>query len=203
MSTNRKLVIVLSILAAAVFAVITGLVIVLVANEQHLTSAVKMSYTAENVHIKLYATLYDGDNSYVFKDGDMDYLELSATVTTGMLSQPDTSVQIELTGTRAIFEYRFENMSSIDAEIRLLSIPTTNANFTLQYCVSESQTTNFNTGLSELIYDTTDGNDQYYIKQSLNGESSCYIYIVADATVILQDGEINGSFTWDLKRVSE
>ena len=203
MNGNKKLVVTVAILAIAVLAVVTGLVVVLVANTQQLTSKIKMQYTAQNVHVKMYATLHDGETEYIFQDGDSEYLELTPSVTTGYLSQPDTSVQIELASDMAVFEYKFENMSTVGANITLTNLPSL-TNFALQYCVSDTQIIDFANGFSGL--NAIGATSSYVGTQALGGNidenthTELYIYIIAQPSQKLSNGTINGNFVWSLSR---
>ena len=146
MTTNKKLVVTVGVLAVALILALTGIIVVLVTANQRASSAVNVKYTASDVAVTLSATAYLGSNTYQFTKGGVvggeTELVLSPTVTSGSLSQTSDIASFDLTKTNdyVVFEYVFQNKTgNIDVKIDQDGIPATKENINLTYTYSDTQ----------------------------------------------------------------
>ena len=197
MTTNKKLVVTVGVMAVALILALTGIIVVLVSANQRASSAVNVKYTASDVYIRLSAKAYVGGangTTYTFRNGDSDNLVLSPTFTEGSLSQVDDIIELSKSNPEVVFEYKFENMTEdIDAYIDL-DTTLNESNIGLKYAYSAiNQVTDF---------DTLSLNDTYDRQALCAGPTEdsrvLYIYIVVSINDLLYDAELAGTFDWNL-----
>ena len=152
MTTNKKLVVTVGVMAVALILALTGIIVVLVTANQRASSAVNVKYTSSDVEVTLSATAYLGSNTYQFTKGGVvggeTELVLSPTVTEGSLSQTSDIASFDLTKTNdyVVFEYVFQNKTgNIDVKIDQDGGPATKENINLTYIYSDTKITNFDT----------------------------------------------------------
>ena len=201
MTTNKKLVVTVGVMAVALILALTGIIVVLVTANQRASSAVNVKYTASDVAVTLSATAYLGSNSYVFTkggvvDGETE-LVLSPTVTEGSLSQTSDIASFDLTKTNTyvVFEYVFaNNTDTIDVKIDQDGVPATKENINLTYTYSDTQITNFAT-----LEDNAEFTAQ--LLPAYTGEETVkYVYIKAQIADLLYDSSLVGDFGWALSK---
>ena len=122
MRESKRLISIIAILVVLLVASLTTTIVVLVAANQKASSIINISYTAEDVHVKMSAKAYVGGEEHVFRRGGIetgsDKLELDPNNTTGNLSQTENEIKFTEINDTIVLEYKFENMTSdVDADI--------------------------------------------------------------------------------------
>ena len=201
MTTNKKLVVTVGVMAVALILALTGLIVVLVTVNQRASSAVNVKYTSSDVAVTLSATAYLGRNSHVFTkggvvDGETE-LVLSPTVTEGSLSQTSDIASFDLTKTNdyIVFEYVFaNNTDTIDVKIDQDGVPATRENIDLTYTYSDTKITNFGE-----LEDNAEFTAQL-LPAYVGEETVKYVYIKAQIADLLYDSSLVGDFGWALSK---
>ena len=204
MTTNKKLVVTVGVMAVALILALTGIIVVLVTANQRASSAVNVRYTSSDVAVTLSATAYLGGNTHQFTKGGVvggeTELVLSPTVTEGSLSQTSDIASFDLTKTNTyvVFEYVFQNKTgNIDVKIDQDGVPATKENINLTYTYSDAKITNFAT-----LEDNAEVTAQ--LLPAYTGEETVkYVYIKAQIADLLYDSSLVGDFGWALSKPNE
>ena len=201
MTTNKKLVVTVCVMAVALILALTGIIVVLVTANQRANSTVNIKFTSTEVEVTLSATAYIGANSYEFTKGGVvggeTELHLSPSNAEGSLSQTNDIASFDLTKTNnyMVFEYVFQNKTgNIDVKIDQDAIPATKENINLTYTYSDIQITNFN-----MLENNTEFMAQ--LLPAYTGEETVkYVYIKAEIADLLYDSSLVGDFGWALSK---
>ena len=212
-NSNKKMMIIITVLIIALVSAILTIFIVLVTPNQKANTSVNIKYTAEEVSVRLLANAYVGTNAYEFTldgktDGGIELL-LSPENNTGALSQQENTPVFNLSRTNPyiVFEYIFINETEdIDVNIDLVNYPGNTVdgvkngvsnNIKLTYLYSDTQIDNF----KEVQSETKVSN--ILLPAYANETTTKYVYIKAEIDDLLYDSEFNGNFHWALSKPTE
>jgi len=200
MASNKKLIVIVSILCIVAIMLTVGIAIVLVAMNVQLTSDINVKYISKNVDMKVSARYYAGNSvsGEMYIDGDtskgttlhfVDGMENSGTISPAV----DT-IEIDKSSKRLVFEYKFENVATDTTEvaaIKLTSVPTAN-NMKYSYGFSKTYTADVST--LELT-------NELNMRKILPGDVY-YVYIVADVQRGVLGASLDGTFAWAMEETT-
>ena len=202
MTSNKKMLALVIVIAMAIVAVTGTLIAVLVAGNQSAQSKVHVKYTSSDVNVRVEAKYYIGSTGTDMVDksnGNATSIELDATKTTGSLDQNATEVTLDKTNSRIVYEYKFTNLSSsipatidqlLNADDNTIMIPSdVNNNVDITYMTSATQL-----GSNASSTSTT------FNKQALPVSSTRYVYVMVAIHDLLTDVDFQGDFGWDLAK---
>ncbi|MBQ4558605.1 MAG: leucine-rich repeat protein [Clostridia bacterium] len=200
MASNKKLIVIVSILCIVAIMLTVGIAIVLVAMNVQLTSDINVKYISKNVDMKVSARYYAGNSvsGEMYIDGDtskgttlhfVDGMENSGTISPAV----DT-IEIDKSSKKLVFEYKFENVATDTTEvaaIKLTSVPAAN-NMKYSYGFSKTYTADVST--LELT-------NELDMRKILPGEVY-YVYIVADVQRGVLGASLDGTFVWAMEETT-
>jgi len=211
--TNKKVVLLISILSVTVLLLVVGLAVVLVAfNVRVKTTNVNVSYVCYGVSAEISARYHtvNTDVDYYLTEDMYVYGADGVTTDTvltfeesepaaGILS-PKQDIEIENEFKQVVFEYKFANVGTKRAiKADLTGIPADLDGISVQYAVTYTTPI---TDFSELQLNTFEAvseEDPIYTTLTINPGVTGYLYFVA--TVSSPVANLEGSFGWVLEPV--
>ena len=201
MTSSKKMLALIIVIAMAIVAVTGTLIAVLVAGNQSAESKVHVKYTSSDVNVRVEAKYYIGSTGTDMVDksnGNATSIELDANKTSGSLDQNVTEVTLDKTNSRIVYEYKFTNLSSsipatidqlLNADNTIMIPSDVNNNVDITYMTSTTQL-----GSNASSTSTT------FNKQALPVSSTRYVYVMVAIHDLLADVDFQGDFGWDLAK---
>lgn len=200
MNTKKKVITLVVVVVTMLVVIASTLAIVLTLSNQSLESQVNIAYTAEDVAVRVSASVYRaGDSAETkFVNGSKEYIDITPTNRTATLSQSSGSViSLDDDHTSVCIAYIFQTLdASVSVRISLTAMPTV-TNMKVQYYVNESY----------MDGDIMSYNDMELVNtlsdQILESSASdnIAIYVVYTVTDVYNSASIKGDFGWNLSRV--
>lgn len=202
MNTKKKVITLVVVVVTMLVVIASTLAIVLTLSNQSLESQVNIAYTAEDVAVRVSASVYRaGDSAETkFVNGSKEYIDITPTNRTATLSQASGSViSLDDNHTSVCIAYIFQTLdNSVPVKISLTAMPTI-VNMKVQYYVSESYVDGdiMSYNDMELVNTLSD----QILEGSVSVSGNIAIYVVYTVTDVYSSASIKGDFGWNLSRV--